>query len=349
MATLSPKVWEFLKVVGINHLSLDLKRYTYFNDIITAQRGKNIEIRKFVTLNPDILTMKIKDYFIFDYFFEKVVQFRDGVDAYNFWLETIEDVLILLNEQDNADDIKFDNRYINKLQSSMKSHTFLFDLMINRHGFSIGDTEFLTYSLIVRGEVDKLKILASICEIKNFKGIYAAALRYGRIEVLKYLDHGLKLKMDDYGKIMNFDNFQDNPRYMYYTITIGFLSLSYDNPKVFKSRQNYEESIMYLIQNDYTRSINKNTIFQWVDKMETLKYKWDIINFKEIMELLRPYITEKIPLTQDYGKYNEFVHGKMWSERESIIEYCRHLETELEDIKEKYDDLACKYYTSFTK
>ena len=345
MTDFPEKINEFLRIAGIeNPQSIDLKDCLYFTHILRAKNGKNPKLLTYIKHNPEILTLKIKEHFVFDYFFEKVVQFRDGVDAYKFWIETIEDVLVLLDDQDNSDDIKYDKAYICKLQSSMKSHTFLFDILINKHGFNIGEPEFLIYSVIVRGELDKLKIINDICPIEKYKGIFSAALRYGRYTILSYFINDLKLNIDEYGRVLNFNNYHENIRHVYYTVSIGYMSSDYDNPKIYDSKQNYVESIKLIVNTDYDYPINKSTIFSWVEKMDNINFKWDNIEFSEIMDILRPSITEKIPLTCDFGPYNEYVFGKEWSDRASIIEYCKHLETELEEVKEKYEDLRVKYY-----
>lgn len=66
-----------------------------------------------------------------------------------------------------------------------KTLTKIFGLLVKEE-FNMGDPEFLVYSIIARGEIGKLKILANLYVIEDYPAVLDVAFRYGRNAIIKY-------------------------------------------------------------------------------------------------------------------------------------------------------------------
>src|SRR3990167_4658987 len=121
MDELPAKIIQFIELAGGN--CQNYNNILFFMEIVHAKSGKNETLVEFTCQNPEIITEKVKNNIVFDYFFEKIVQFRDNVDIYDFWLTSLLKVLSeSLKDDDNIDVIMCNPMYINKLQSSNRSH-----------------------------------------------------------------------------------------------------------------------------------------------------------------------------------------------------------------------------------
>ena len=277
---------------------------------------------------------------MFDYFYDKVVKIPSSKPTHDFWLDALFKIIDIVisdaqNDEEEAKNITFDPKYIKLLQSGMKNHTSLFDRLVESE-FEISSCLTLCYSVICRGELDKLKILNKFYPIEKFPGLFAYSLRYGRIEVLNYLIDELKLdpNSEQYGDIINLEHYEDNKNSLYYSSALESLAFSKSNPKISMSCQDYPKSFELIISKQDNLNITVKTIELWKNKVDQTLYDWDQINFSDIVEILRPLLKNKIPLTHDFGeKYNQIVFGEKWSDRKYIIEYCLQLENKIHDLE----------------
>lgn len=338
---LPSKIVQFIKLAGGDHLSFNSS--IFFYDLVASFHPKRTieqekELVSFIEQNPEILTYKLKKNLVFDYFFDKVTKVSHSIKLYDFWLSSLIRIIDLLKDID-AEDILQNKTYIYRVQSNIHNHTELFDYILNYTDFYVDDPEYLTYSIIARDELNKLKILEKIFNIAEFKGVFDVALRFGRIRIVKYLKYTLKLDINDYGHILEFENYTPNYRYVYYKTGLNQLST---NAAIIGSQQNYVDSIKRILES-YEHKVTVATLDIWADLARSKVNKWDKINFKEVVDVFRPYIHSSIPLSHDFKEFNYDVFGKEWSDRKCIIEYCKQLENQLDDLQQKHDYLLNRY------
>ena len=338
--TLPPKIREFISLAGAR--SIHDNSAIFFHNLVRAKVGKDPEIVAYTVANPEIIVFRFGQHSVFDYFYDKVVKIPSSQPTHEFWLNSLFKIIDIVisdaqNSEDEAKYIMLEPKYIKLLQSGMKNHTLLFGRLVESE-FEISDCLALCYSVICRGELDKLKILNKFYPIEKFPGLFSYALRYGRIEVLKYLIDELELDLNNeqYGDIINLEHYQDNKNNLYYSSALESLTLSKSNPKISMSHQDYQKSFKLVIsKQDKDRSnITVETLELWKDMVDRTVYDWDMIRFSEIIEILRPLLKNKIPLTHDFGeKYNRIVFGEKWCDRKYIIEYCLQLENKIHDLE----------------
>ena len=340
MDELPAKIIQFIELAGGN--CQNYNNILFFMEIVHAKSGKNETLVEFTCQNPEIITEKVKNNIVFDYFFEKIVQFRDNVDIYDFWLTSLLKVLSeSLKDDDNIDVIMCNPMYINKLQSSNRSHTMLFQTFIDCN-FEMGDPKLLAYSLVARGELDKLKILRSAIPVEKYKGIMAAAVKYGRYEIVDYL-LTVNSDIDYYGRILDLEYFEDDPKYMYYHTTSTVLSLiTMDMPPIIEAKQDYARTLDLILE-QYAQPITTDTLSVWCTVVRNRMFEWDMVNFAEILDILRPQIDKPIPLVLDFGEFNSDVFGFEWSDRKCIIEQYMHVQSQLDNLREQYNILLDKF------
>lgn len=340
---LPPKIREFISLAGAR--SINDNNAIFFHNLVRAKVGKDPDIVSYTVSNPEIITYRFGQHSVFDYFYDKVVKIPSSLPTYNFWMNSLFKIIdIVVSDAQNDDEearyIKLDPKYIKLLQSGMKNHTLLFARLVESE-FEISDCLSLCYSVICRGELDKLKILNRFYPIEQFPGLFSHALRYGRFEILTYLIDELKLdpRNELYGDVINLEHYQDNKNNLYYSSALESLAFSKSNPKISMSQQNYRKSFDLVIAKT-DQNVTIETIELWKDRVERTVYDWDKISFSEIVEILRPLLKNKIPLTHDFGeKYNRIVFGEKWSDRKFIIEYCLQLENKIHDLETLNNEL----------
>ena len=195
-------VHNFIMTIDPN---IDLNnRNLFWNLVNNIDSNGDLEL-SFIKKHPDILPMKIKNSTVFDFFYEKAVYNICQPKDIDSWNDVLAEVITQLNLIKNGGIIKFNKKYILKLQSTSRSLTDIFGLLVTDE-FEMGDPELLVYSIIARGELSKLQILSNLYVIEDYPGVLDVALRYGRYTIINYFLDTLKLDIQYYGKIMDFEN-----------------------------------------------------------------------------------------------------------------------------------------------
>ncbi len=347
----TPKIKEFMVLAGTK-MDIDINTIIdnkFYDRLLKCKTGINQALIDFIITNPDVLCFRMKQHNIFDYFYDKVVIMPTSLSEYNFWLSSlfkiIDLVIDIIDKQDpnivtEMNDIPNNPKYIRMLQSGIKNHNSLFEKLLS-YDFMMTDCVSLTYSIIARGEIQKLKVLYSLYNIEKIPGIFAYALRYGRIEILRFLidDIGLNINDSLYGNILSLEYFNETIKEIYYCIDIKDCKFK---SRVLLSIQDYNASFEKVLDNLKQENINVTikTIEIWRDVVKYKKYCWDNINFEMVVSKIRPYIKFTIPLTHDFGsEYNQVIFGEKWSNRKYIVEYCIELEKSLNDLQSRYNEL----------
>lgn len=289
----------------------------------------------FVLGHPEVLIGKINNRLVFDYFFEKVITERYHPKHASSWMNVMTEVVRLVNDVTQPSIIKGDKLYILRLQSTCRTMTKLFSLLIEEN-FNMGDPEFLVYSIIARGELSKLEVLSAHYVIEDYSGVMDVALRFGRYQIIQYFVDTLKQNIKYYGKIMDFENYRDNPRYLYYREHITNDGSFRHKPIVGASKQDYHRAIGYILD-QYDYPITCRTIQIWCDFIRGKEYVWDNVSATETLPLLLDKVEGTIPLTKDFGEFNIVIFGKEWSDRACLIERCMALEQRLERMTARYE------------
>lgn len=289
----------------------------------------------FVLGHPEVLIGKINNHLVFDYFYEKVINDRFHPKHAAGWQTVMTEVVKLVNDVSDPSIIKDNKLYILRLQSTSRTMTKLFSLLIDEK-FNMGDPEFLVYSIIARGELSKLEVLSAHYVIEDYPGVMDVAVRFGRYQMIQYFVDTLKQNIRCYGKIMDFENYRDNPRYLYYrehiVNDVGFRH----KPIVGASKQDYPKAIKLILE-EYDYPITCKTIDIWCAFIRGKEYIWDNVNPTETLPLLLDRVKGCIPLTKDFGEFNSVVFGKEWSDRVCLIEHCMGLERRLEELTIRYE------------
>ena len=290
---------------------------------------------------PELLVERLGTNYVFDFFYDQVVLVKHTVDMYHFWLELLITAVTELEKLDSflTDSIFMDKSYVYQLQSSMNSHNELFKFFLKHTKFDCGRPEFLTYTVIARDEVEKLEVLSQRFDLSTFMGIFATALKYGRYRIIDHLVL-LGYSMEDYGNIVDLEYYEANHRYLYYSLG---LQVKTAEPAVSGSKQDYVKALRLVLEHS-DQPINLATLDIWAaNATENSIYNWDSLDFKQVVDLLRGYLDEPIPLDHDFGRYNQAVFGQEWSNRHHLIRYCTHLEEQLELERQRYEHLYQLY------
>ena len=293
----------------------------------------------YILRNHQVLTEKYGTgtCMIFDIIYEQAIHAPPPLHAQQqLWQDILIRIVRTIDSSDEEDvKIAENRRYILHLQGNNNNYVELFRAMLLR-GFDMGDPEFLVYSLIARGELDKLKLLARYYKIEDYPAIFDVALRYGRLQVLEYFIKDCGVEPAYYGNIMDFENFMDNARYLYYR-AVGNVAASNETPAILNSRQDYLKSIR-LIMETYPHPVNTGTLNAWCDMLRNKYYLWDRAACSgEIIQLVKSYVTETIPLTADFREFNRDVFDAEWSDRAQIVEKCLALREHLNETQERYE------------
>jgi len=329
--------------------TIDINDRNLFWNMVNTMDSDGVEELAYVKKHPEILPMKIGHHTVFDFFYEKVIHDRCYPIHTNKWQEILMSVIELVNLVD-GDVLKTNKKYILRLQSSCRTLTKIFGLLINEE-FDMGDPEFLVYSIIARGELSKLQILSNMYVIEDYPGVLDVALRYGRNAIIKYFKEVLQLDIPYYGKIMDFENYTDSPRYIYYREHIANDDTVRQQAIVGATKQDYLSTVQMILV-DYQYPITCRTIEKWCALIKNKEFVWDRIDATEILPLLTSKLAAPLPLTHDFGEFNSLIFGSEWSDRKCLVQQCLSLQSKLEDseyrkncIETRYRHLQNKYET----
>lgn len=328
---MSELVYKFIHHIDKSCTSIDTGT---MRRLVLNSNGNGRALVNFVKEHPDVLTQKIYNHLVFDYFYEKVITDTHHPTISSQWHENLCTIIELLDHIDSTI-IKSGKKYILRLQSTNRTLCKLFRTLLS-HGFDMGDSEFLVYSIIARGELSKLKILAEQYMIEDYPGVLDVALHYGRAHIINYFISTMDLDIRTYGKIVNFENYKDNCRYLYYQEHISQEHTFRHRPAISHSKQNYTQALS-LILDKYEYEIDLRTIDIWCEFIRGKVYLWDSINAQETLSLLRDRVRSSIPLTHDFREFNTIIFGREWSDRKCLIEYCLNIEEKLSKLQQRYE------------
>lgn len=310
--------------------ALNIKSKNIFGQLVGAQVAVR-DVLGLVNAHPSLLTMKIRSHYVFDYFYDKVIaDLSHPVDSVG-WQDALVHVLQLLESLPNANIIKENKQYLLRLQSSARPLTEIFCCLVD-YEFEMGDAEFVTYSVIARGELDKLDILYKRYVIEGYTAIFSVALRYGRSNIIAYLIDALD-NLEAYGNIIDLAGFEENPRYMYYR---EHIAKECPMPELNITTSDYKASIeMIMSRGSY--QIKVGTIRRWCDTCSRSG------GGQVAIPLLLQYLSEPVPLTTDFGEFNQLIFGHEWSDRKCLVERCLSLEQALAESRDRYDIIESQY------
>uniref|UniRef100_A0A6C0J5F0 Uncharacterized protein n=1 Tax=viral metagenome TaxID=1070528 RepID=A0A6C0J5F0_9ZZZZ len=317
-----------------------------YNNLLSVNNGLGADIHNYIKNNPMILIMNIDErHVVYDYVFDYVIMGKGHPIYQKKWYEFLINISSLLTGLgEKGEMIKADKRYVLLLQHNSINYNKLFETFIDNY-YEVGDFEFLLYSVIARGELTKLKKLFNTYDnIEEYMGLFDVALRFGRIEVIKYLLNDIELygKIKKYGRIMEFNNYEYNQRYMYYEQTIGKNFENYG--EINESVQDYDKSIS-TIMSIYQYDIDMKTLDIWCNiAREKTKhtYKWDNIPNVTIYKI-KNYIYNSIPLNHDFGEFNRIIFGDDWSKRSYIVAQYIALQSKYSQLQERCDIIEYRY------
>lgn len=328
-------VHNFIMTVNPN---IDVNdRNLFWNMVNFVDSDGTMEL-EYVREHPEILHMKINHHLVFDFFYEKVINDKCHPMHTDQWHQALTEIVQMVGSNNN---IKQNKKYVLRLQSTCKTLTKVFEQLI-REEFNMGDPEFLVYSIIARGELVKLQILSDLYVIEDYPGVLDVALRYGRNVIIKYFRDTLELDFPYYGKIMDFENYNSNPRYIYYREHIAQDQTLRQKAIIGATKQDYLDSVK-LILKDYQYPITCNTIDKWCGLIKSKEFVWDRINPSEILPLLISRLNKPLPMTMDFGDFNTLIFGEEWSDRKCLVQHCLNLQKKIDDTEHRYECIESRY------
>lgn len=318
---------------------------TLYQQLLDLDNGDGEEIMEFLEANPFILGEDLVDkHTVYDYLYDYVVYHKCHPLHESKWYDyLIESTRYLDGLGTKGDIIKSDKRYIYTLQHNSQNYLELFAVLIETY-FEVGDFNFLLHSVAARGELAKLRIL---CD--NFDGIekhtelIEVALRFGRLNILRFLLYDLEMSSQPLGHVLEFPNYRDNPRMIYYHQDIGKNFENYCD--IVGSCQDYIKSLECIL-GLCTSDITVRTLEIWCAlSREKLgrSYLWDRIP-NEVLVMLKDQLTEPLPLNHDFGDFNNIIFGE-WSNHSSLINQYISLQEKHQALQERYELLSYKYKT----
>jgi hypothetical protein len=331
------RVHKFIMTINPN---IDINDRNLFWNLVNTFRSDGSKELLFIREHPEILSMKIKHYTVFDYFYERVINDRCHPANSEKWHDVLTEVIQLVN-LGSSDSLKLSKKYILRLQGTCRTLTKIFSLLVNEE-FDMGDPEFLVYSIIARGEIGKLQILSELYVIEDYPGVLDVALRYGRHEIIKYFRDSLELDFPYYGKIMDFENYKDNPRYIYYREHIAQDDALRNKVIIGAAKQDYMSAVQLIMEN-YQYSITCRTVERWCELIRSKEFVWDKINPTEIIPLLVKQLETTLPLTHDFKEFNSLIFGQEWSDRKCLVQHCLDLRKQLDDERERKELTEARY------
>lgn len=295
-----------------------------------------MQLLSYITSNKAILTHKIGMKFFFDFIYNKVIHEKgEHPNTTEIWKNILLTSLDLVRSDVNYKLLCENKRYLLDLQSNNKSFIPIFKHLLDAK-FEIGDFEFLLYSVVARGELTKFKILEPHIKDKcnEYKGLISVALRYGRYQLIEYILS--KFDINIYGRILDFEHYQENFRYLYYNQEIYRTQIDPNLPPMSCAMQDYERSLE-LILPWYKKPVTVETIHIWCEFIRNKTYYWDTISAPKVLEILRCAMIEPVPLLEDFAEYNSIIFGH-WGERRFLVEKCQQLELCLLRMTERYEN-----------
>lgn len=311
--------------------------------LVNSMESNGLREHEYIKQHPEVLTMKLPGHhhLIFDIFYEKVLNSKYHPKDSHSWEQALTTAVKLVSESNDSDLIKHNKKYILRLQGTNRNLTKIFDLLVTEE-FDMGDPEFLVYSIIARGEIGKLKLLSSLYVIEDYIGVLDVALRFGRSSILKYFKNTLNLDFNIYGKVLNFENYKDSPRYLYYKEHIAQDDTLRQKPIIGASKQDYLESVQIVLKN-YAYTVTTYTIKKWCELIKEKEFLWDKVNANEILPLLLSHCTDTIPMTYDFDDFNHIIFGDEWSSRKCLVQHCLNLQKQLEESQARTETIESRY------
>jgi hypothetical protein len=331
---MDPIVQSFININNPTCL-FNLDTGNLFLTLVNNLDSDGVAELQYVTEHPEILVKKIKHHLVFDYFYEKVLNERYHPVNADQWQDILLKIIKLANSVSEPDIIKGNKKYIMKLQSTSKTMMKLFGAFVD-DDYDMGDPEFLVYSIIARGELDKLQLLSNNYVIEDYPAVLDMALMYGRHDIIRYFIDTLKLDIKYYGKIVDFENYKDNPRYLFYREHIVQDSSFRNKSIVGASKQDYVTALKLVLE-QYDYPVTCITLEKWCELIRNKEYVWDHIKADEILQILLDRIAGNLPLAKD------FRFGKEWSDRACLVEHCLNLEKRLEELNERHTVVLNKF------
>lgn len=318
-----------------------------YSKLLDINVGDGNKLMEYVRQYPHVLVMILDSSrssfnLVFDYFYDRVLHKKVHPMYDRKWLDNLLEIIDILTCLGSMGEMIKDNKkYLLNLQIGCHSNHILFEKLYFSD-FEIGDHEFLVYSLIARGELDKLKTLSDNFVIEDYAAVLDVGLRFGRYEILEYFVENLNLEINLYGKIVDFENYIDNSRYVYYRDRLHYDSNDDHSPPITTSKQDYVKSLQIILR-DYEYPITVNTLDIWCNVINNKRYTWDIVNY-EVMRILKSIMTDPIPMTHDFGCFNDIIFGQDWSNRSSLVTQCMSLQDKLFTLQQRYDKLENMYH-----
>lgn len=332
MNRISPLIQNFIVTFDVSQSDGD----DLYKNIIHTKYDPS-SLLQYIIANKQILMHKVGNNFFFDFIYNKVIHEKgEHPNTTELWKNILITALDLAKTDVNYKFLCENKRYILDLQSNNKSFVSIFKYLLDAN-FETGDLEFLVYSVVARGELSKFKIIEQSYEniYDVYPGILDVALRYGRYQIIEYV----LINSDGYihGNILNFGNYQENFRYLYYSSEMHRTHINPHMPAISCSLQNYEKSIELILNyyDDNKANVTVNTIHIWCDLIKSKVYHWDTINASNVLNILRSASIDPIPLSEDFGDHNVIIFGH-WGERRFLIEKCQQLETRLLQMEDRY-------------
>lgn len=331
------EIKTFIRLAGGNDAHLINKKYNFAQNLTYKKKGKNTELVDFIVSNYNIIPESLGHSYVFDFFYDKAMDSTENINDHKFWKDALKKVITLMPVNHKTESIKRNKKYVLELQSGSRNYTDIFHLLITSR-FDIGKQDFLLYSIIARGELDKLKILDKIMCIEHYPGIYSTAVRFGRSDMIQYLHKECKLSLKQYGDILNLEGYVDNFRYLRYTKQLA--SVFYHKIPINGSKYDHVKCIDLLYEYGYSKPITVNTLNQWCSLLRNMSVHIEEVDSSSIIRKLMDHINEPVPLTMDFDEFNYFIFGPEWSDRYHIITYCQHLERKVARLEGRCEKLS---------
>lgn len=318
-----------------------------YQQLLDLDNGDGEEIIEFLEANPLVLGENlVENHTVYDYIYDYTIYNKCHPLHENKWYDfLIECTGYLDGVGTKGDHIKADKRYIYTLQHNSKNYSELFTALIE-HYFEVGDFQFLLHTLVARGELGKIRIL---CD--NFDGVerhtelIEVALRFGRLNVLRFLLYDLEMSEQQLCNVLEFPNYRDNPRMVYYQQDIGKNFENYGD--IIGSSQDYIRSVECMLD-IYTYDITVKTLEIWCalcrEKLGHT-YLWDRVP-NEVLVMLKDQITQSVPMNHDFGDFNNVIFGE-WSNHSSLVSQYISLQEKYQALAERHELLSYKYKTLF--
>jgi len=320
----------------------------FYKQLLNIDNGDGEDIINIISENPLMLVAELDEKrVVYDYFYDYVLQGKGHPTHMSAWYTYLVKVSKMLSGLGSRGDIiKSDKRYILGLQHNNENYNMLFETLIDNY-FDVGDFDFLLQSVIARGEMFKLKILCDTYDhVEVYMGLIDVALKFGRLNILRYLLYELEMAEDfeQYGRVMEFANYEDNPRYMYYHQNIGKNFENYGT--IAGSTQDYVKCVDE-IMSIYTYGITIKTLDIWCEtarhKMHR-SYRWDRIP-NELLLSIKNHISLPVPLNHDFGEFNNVIFGNDWSNRSYLVSQYIDLQEKHQKLQERCAKLEYKFRT----